>query len=222
MKLNRFIAGALALAALFALSFTSADAAAVRYKSGGLLTFRTHKAAIAGTEASNYGVDGAGGYADSDYVSAPNAADAQDTSAVWMYPNDFCIPSASDSLPVILIVHNSVAGASGDTIHVMVQPFMGGAQTTAGNFVAVAAAPAATNRVVTGAITAGAVRLFPAGSAAAFAGSETAASTAPLSTQFVPGFSAFRAFRVILYYDGTAAMSGNGSVSVEVLYPTCQ
>lgn len=199
-----------------------ADSAAIRYKSGGLLKWRTHAAATVGTEGPNYGTDAAGGWVDSSYFYVPNAADGKDTSAVWAFPNDFCLASASDSLPILLVAHKSAAGASGDTLYLGVQPFLGGDQSTSSNFLATAAFPTVVNGVMPGASVAGAVRLFRSGSGGAFAGSETAALTMPLSTFFVPGLDTFRGFRVITYGDGTAAMTGGGQVSVEVLYPTCQ
>lgn len=225
MQMKRILAG-LALAALtLVLAATVADAAGYRYANGGKLSWRTHLAAVAGTEPTagdaRYGVDAAGGYVDSTQFYVPNAADGKDTSAVWFPPNDFCIAAAADSMPVLLIVKNSAAGASGDTLHLGPQAFIGGDQSVAANFVATAAFPAVTNRVLTGAITSGTVRLFRAGAGGAFAGSETAASTAPSTTMVVPSLDRW-AFRLITWGDGTAAFSGGGYVTVEVLYPVCQ
>lgn len=223
--MKRFIAGLVLAAISVVLIAAVSDAAGYRYAHGGKMYWRTHQAALAGTESNSgdarYGLDAAGGYVDSTRFYVPNAADGKDTSAVWFPPNDFCIAAASDSMPVLLVVKNSAAGASGDTLHLGPQAFLGGDESVAANFVATAAFPAVTNRVITGAVTAGSVRLFRAGAGGAFAGSETAASTAPSTTMVVPSLDRF-AFRLITWGDGTAAFSGGGYVTVEVLYPVCQ
>lgn len=219
--MKRFLA-AFVLAALTLVSLaTAATAGGANYRSSGLLKFRTHSSTIIGTEGANYGVDSKGGYVDSTQAYVPNAADGQDTTAVWKFPNDFCITSVTDSLPIIVVVRNSVAGAAGDTIHVGIQPFMGGDPGTNGNYLTTTAFPQVTNRVLTGAVTSGAVRLFRAGSGAAFAGAETATSGQALTTMLIPGLDLYSGFRVILYGDGTAALSNGGIMTVEILYPSC-
>lgn len=227
--MKRFLAGLVLAAVTLALVSGVADAAGARYRSGGFVLWRTHKAAIVGTEspgvngAVNYGVDAAGGYVDSTGFYVPNAADGQDTSAVWVWPADMCMQAGRDSLPLLrVVVHNSAAGAAGDTLHLGPQVFLGGDQSVASNFIAVAAFPAVTNRVVTGAIKGGAVDIYPAGTSAAFAGSETAASTAPYTVMIMPGMAASQGLRLISYGDGTAAFTGGGRVTVEILYPVCE
>lgn len=213
---------AVVLAALSLVLMVSVATAAdgFRYRSAGLLSWRSHASTIVGTEGANYGVDADGGYVDSTSRYISNVAEGLDTTSVLMLPADFC-DSGRDSLPpVVLVFRNTVAGASGDTVYAYVQPYLGGSYQTAANFIARAADPSAINKCLTGVATTGVFALYNA--ATAYAGSETMASTFPFNVYLVPALSTLRSFRVITRSDDSAAMTGNGRISCEVLYTVCR
>lgn len=212
--MKRFILGLVTSAVLLGVAASAYAAGPYTYKDGGLLQWRTHKSTIVGNEGWNYGADASGGFIDSTSFYVPNAADGQDTTDVWGYPKDMAFAAASDSLPlVVLEVQNTVAGAAGDSLHLGIEPWLRGT-----NFLATTAFPAATNRVLTGAITGGYLQLFPALPAGAYAGSETAASTNPVTRIIYPALGVVHGFRVRSYGDGTAAFTGGGRVTVRVWY----
>ena len=219
--MKRFISAVILAAVSLVLFASVADAApGFGYRSAGLLSWRIHKDTIVGTEGANYGVDAAGGYVDSTSRYISNVAEGLDTTAVLMLPMDFC-DSGRDSLPpIVLIFRNTVAGASGDTVYAYIQPYLGGAQTTGSNFITRAADPSVINKVLTGVATTGVFALYNA--ATAYAGSETMASTFPFNVYLVPALTTLRSFRVITRSDDSAAMTGGGLISCEVLYTVCR
>jgi len=145
---------------------------------------------------------GAGADVQEDSLSfyAPNSADVQDTSVVIPLPG-FVVPVAADSMPeFVLVIEKSAAGAAGDTVYAVVQPSVGGGVFTEPTWLP-------TYNVVNGAVKAGSYGFRLA----------TSYATSTNWTNVAPKFGVIAA-RVRLYWDGTAAMSNGGTVSVKLGY----
>jgi hypothetical protein len=114
--MKRLIAALLLAAVAITFSTPALSAASIKYREIGPLSFCTGCAAITGQTDST-----------SKYM---NAATANDTSAVYAWPNDIIWGAVSDSLPIMVRVTRTAAGAATDSVYVALQTAYGGGTGT--------------------------------------------------------------------------------------------
>lgn len=202
-----------ALLCAIGLSFAlPALAGSYRYVDAGPLTWRTYKTG-AGSEAPNAKlISGTAWRCDSTTVTlgATNNQGVIDTTVSFMFPGDFVIPAAADSIPCVLLEArlSKALASSGESLYVSVEPtisdgvYPAAASSFAGCFIGNTAAPTNAAKLITGTAWGSVLRIFPQpGATATWVGSETMASTLPVNTLFIPGLSGAAGFRVRLWVD---------------------
>ena len=212
---------AASLLGLAALSFavTAFGAPAYSYRSAGMLKFR-HYQAVASPSfgwTATPSVGATAGYYDSTGCYNLNTSATYDTSVVFRLPKDFVIPTASDSLPPVMLIFRSTAAfASGDTVYAIVEPAFTGDPGSAASTGLLSGSANDAITAFAGATQTGVLKLFPALNSTT-AGSQTATASYPVCTAKIPTFGLSQEFRVRLFADKSGS-TANGFITCEVWY----